>query len=98
MNPRSVEHMRKKLTHWGFPGYLVDQLKPWSLMDFYSKESKKRSAPANVDSTMDLSVVVIGEDVDPALDSPIINTAEKIKLAKSPKKYKGVVVTPDTYD
>ena len=98
MNPRSIEHMRRKLSGWGYPSYLVDQLKPWSLMDFYGKEQKKRGAPAKADSTIDLSVVVIGEDVDPALDSSIINTAERIKLTKTPEKYKGVVVTPDTYD
>ena len=98
VNPRRAESMRRKLSGWGYPRYLVDRLKPWSLMDFYSLESKKRSAPVNVDSTIDLSVVVIDNDVDPSLDSQIINTAERIKLTKTPEKYKGVVVTPDSYD
>ena len=94
MNPRTADFMRKKLSRWGYPGYLVDRLKPWSLIDCYSIELKKRIVSSKTGPALDSSIVVIDNSVSPTLDSSIIDTvvAERINLRKTPKKYKGIVV------
>ena len=97
MNPRSADFMRNKLSRWGYPRYLVDRLKPWSLIGRYSVELRKRDASRKTDPPIDSAIVVIDSNVSPSLDSSIIDTviAERINLRKTPKKYRGIVIKND---
>ena|GEM_PF-2624779 len=97
MNPRAAELMRKKLSHWGYPKYLVNRLKPWSLLDCFKIEQRKRQSFIKPDPSFEPAIIVIDSDVDQSLDSSIIDTviAERIHHVKTPKKYRGIVVKHD---
>ena len=77
MLPRAMEALRIQLSRWGYPHYLLNKMKPWSLLVAYNNEKIKRASPHKAKPTLDLSF-----DQEPVIP---------IKLKKTPKKYRGVL-------
>ena len=80
MIARIEENMRRQLSRWGYPAYLLENMKPWSLIVCYNNEKAKRALPRISRSTMELLMTEEVEIVQP------------IKLKRTPKKYLGVRV------
>jgi hypothetical protein len=79
MIPKTMERMRNQLSHWGYPLYLVERLRPWGLIHCYNSERRKRTTSHSSEITLDITVIET-QIVDP------------IRLKRNPKKYRGTIL------
>lgn len=75
----TLKRIEKQLIRWGYPSYLVENMKPWSLLSCYDNEKKKRE---RLFTASDFS------------SKPKVYDREvkSIKSEKKSKKYQGVRV------
>lgn len=47
MLPRELERIQDQLIRWGYSSRMVEQMQPWSLLNHYENEKKKRGITTN---------------------------------------------------
>lgn len=80
MLPITMERLSKQLIRWGYPSYLVENMKPWSLLSCYVSQKKKREARKISETNLIISEAI--------MDTEVISNKPKRRT----KKYHGVKV------
>lgn len=63
MLPITMERLSKQLIRWGYPSYLVENMKPWRLLSCYVSQKKKREARKISDPNLVMSKAIMDIDV-----------------------------------